>query len=180
MASILQTTDQQSINILCYRPYPLNIISVVSYLKYYYFGLCPSDRSVRANIAWSMQNHRYGFPRRHLLVSSVNRATGLPQPLAVRLDCRHRVCMRAYSVDLRQKIIEAVWRGMSKAEAARTFGVGSSSVKRYVNMARKGESLAPKKALARNASSIRGQRGHWRKTSTGVPRPPMGRGRDCS
>jgi transposase len=54
--------------------------------------------------------------------------------------------MRAYSVDLRRKIVEAIWRGMSKAEAARAFGVGISSVKRYVNMAREGESLAPKKA----------------------------------
>jgi len=35
---------------------------------------------------------------------------------------------------------------MSKAEAARAFGVAISSVKRYVNIARKGESLAPKKA----------------------------------
>ncbi len=54
--------------------------------------------------------------------------------------------MRAYSVDLRRKIVEAVWRGMSKAEAARAFGVGISSVKRYVKMAREGESLVPKKA----------------------------------
>ena len=53
--------------------------------------------------------------------------------------------MRAYSVDLRRKIVEALWRGLSKAEAARAFGVGISSVKRYVNMAREGESLAPKK-----------------------------------
>ncbi len=54
--------------------------------------------------------------------------------------------MRAYSVDLRQKIVEAVRRGMLKAEASRTFGVGISSVKRYVKLAREGESLAPKKA----------------------------------
>jgi transposase len=44
--------------------------------------------------------------------------------------------MRAYSVDLRRKIVEAVWRRMSKAEAARAFGVAISSVKRYVNIAR--------------------------------------------
>ncbi len=55
--------------------------------------------------------------------------------------------MRAYSVDLREKIVDAVLgRGVSKEEAARTFGVGVSSVKRYVKKARKGESLAPKKA----------------------------------
>jgi transposase len=53
--------------------------------------------------------------------------------------------MNAYSEDLRKKIVEAVERGMPKIEAARTFGVGISSVKRYVATARQGRSLAPKK-----------------------------------
>ena len=34
--------------------------------------------------------------------------------------------MRAYSEDLRKKIITAIERGMSKAEAARTFDVSLS------------------------------------------------------
>ena len=53
--------------------------------------------------------------------------------------------MRGYSVDLRQRIVSAVESGMSKAQAARTFSVSLSSVKRYVNKADRGESLAPKK-----------------------------------
>jgi transposase len=53
--------------------------------------------------------------------------------------------MNAYSEDLRKKIVEAVERGMPKIEAARTFGVGISSVKRYVATYREGGSLAPKK-----------------------------------
>ena len=53
--------------------------------------------------------------------------------------------MNAYSEDLRKKIVEAVERGMPKIEAAKTFGVGISSVKRYVAVARAGRSLAPKK-----------------------------------
>ena len=53
--------------------------------------------------------------------------------------------MNAYSEDLRKKIVEAVGRGMPKVEAADTFGVGISSVKRYVAAARAGRSLAPKK-----------------------------------
>ena len=53
--------------------------------------------------------------------------------------------MNAYSEDLRKKIVEAVERGMPKIEAARTFGVGISSVKRYVATARQGRSLVPKK-----------------------------------
>jgi transposase len=53
--------------------------------------------------------------------------------------------MSAYSVDLRRRIVSAVGGGMSKAQAARTFSVSLSSVKRYVNKASRGESLAPKK-----------------------------------
>jgi transposase len=58
---------------------------------------------------------------------------------------RHHGEMNAYSEDLRKKIVEAVERGMPKVEAAKTFGVGVSSVKRYVAAARQGRSLAPKK-----------------------------------
>jgi transposase len=53
--------------------------------------------------------------------------------------------MNAYSEDLRKKIVEAVERGMPKIEAAKTFGVGISSVKRYVAAYREGRSLTPKK-----------------------------------
>jgi transposase len=54
--------------------------------------------------------------------------------------------MKAYSEDLRRKVVEAVQqRGMGKSEAARTFGVSLSSVKRYVSKARQGNSLSPKK-----------------------------------
>jgi transposase len=53
--------------------------------------------------------------------------------------------MNAYSEDLRRKIVEAVERGMPKIEAARAFGVGISSVKRYVATYREGRSLDPKK-----------------------------------
>lgn len=53
--------------------------------------------------------------------------------------------MSGYSVDLRQRIVSAVESGVSKAQAARTFSVSLSSVKRYLNKAERGESLAPKK-----------------------------------
>ncbi len=57
--------------------------------------------------------------------------------------------MRAYSEDLRTKIVEATERGMSKVQAACLFGVSLSSVKRYARMARRGRSLAPKKVPGR-------------------------------
>jgi transposase len=52
--------------------------------------------------------------------------------------------MSAYSEDLRRKVLEAVRRGMGKSEAARTFGVSLSSVKRYVSKALEGASLLPR------------------------------------
>jgi transposase len=53
--------------------------------------------------------------------------------------------MNAYSVDLRKKIIQALRRGTTKSEAARSFGVSRSSVKRYAKLAEQGRPLAPKK-----------------------------------
>jgi len=40
--------------------------------------------------------------------------------------------MKAYSIDLRERIVRAVGQGMSKAEAARVYEAGLSTVKRYV------------------------------------------------
>jgi transposase len=53
--------------------------------------------------------------------------------------------MNAYSEDPPKKIFEAIERGTPKSEAARTFGVVLSSVKRYFAMARQRRSLAPKR-----------------------------------
>ena len=58
----------------------------------------------------------------------------------------HHLKMKAYSIDLREKIVAAVGRGMSKAQAARIFGVGATSVKRYVKLAEGGKPLSPGKA----------------------------------
>lgn len=59
---------------------------------------------------------------------------------------RHHGRMKAYSEDLRRKVVEAVEeRGIGKSEAARAFGVSLSSVKRYVGKARQGTSLSPRK-----------------------------------
>ena len=58
--------------------------------------------------------------------------------------------MKAYSEDLRQKVVEAVERrGTSKSEAARLFGISLSSVKRYTRLASQGESLTPRKGGGR-------------------------------
>ena len=56
--------------------------------------------------------------------------------------------MNAYSEDIRKKIIEALARGTTKTEAARTFGVSRSSVKRYAKLAEQGRSLTSNKRPA--------------------------------
>ena len=58
--------------------------------------------------------------------------------------------MKAYSEDLRQKVVQALeQRGISKSQAARLFGISLSSVKRYVRLAKQGRSLAPRKGGGR-------------------------------
>jgi transposase len=59
--------------------------------------------------------------------------------------------MKAYSVDLREKIVAAVRRGKSKAQVALTFGVGDTSVKRYVKLAEEGKPLTPGKASGKQS-----------------------------
>jgi transposase len=57
--------------------------------------------------------------------------------------------MRAYSEDLRKKIVAAIERGMSKAQAARVFDVSLSSVKRNSRIASRGGTLEPGKSPGR-------------------------------
>src|SRR5215210_2016601 len=58
--------------------------------------------------------------------------------------------MKAYSEDLRRKVVQAVQqRGTSKSQAARLFGISLSSVKRYTKLAGEGESLTPRKGGGR-------------------------------
>jgi transposase len=58
--------------------------------------------------------------------------------------------MKAYSEDLRKKVVQAIeQRGISKSQAARLFSISLSSVKRYSRLANQGESLAPRKGGGR-------------------------------
>ncbi len=49
--------------------------------------------------------------------------------------------MKAYSPDLRVKIMQAVDDGRSKSEVARLFGVGRATIKRYAKLQRETGSL---------------------------------------
>ncbi len=51
--------------------------------------------------------------------------------------------MRAYSMDLRERVVAAVDRGMTQEQAAATFGVSVNTVARYLARRRTTGSLAP-------------------------------------
>ena len=54
--------------------------------------------------------------------------------------------MPAYSLDLREKIVESVKKGVPKAETARRFGVDRATVKRYCKQLDERGTLEPRKA----------------------------------
>lgn len=62
--------------------------------------------------------------------------------------------MKAYSPDLRSKIVAAVEAGRSQTEVARVFSIGLSTVKRYLKQQQQTGSLAPKRHPGR-APTIR-------------------------
>lgn len=54
--------------------------------------------------------------------------------------------MSAYSLDLREKIVESVKKGVPKSETARRFGVDRATVKRYCKQLDERGTLEPRKA----------------------------------
>ncbi len=58
--------------------------------------------------------------------------------------------MRAYSIDLRERVLAALDRGMSRAEAVTTFAVSLSTIKRWRQLRRTGTSLRPRRSPGRS------------------------------
>ena len=54
--------------------------------------------------------------------------------------------MKPYSLDLREKIVESVKKGVPKSETARRFGVDRATVKRYCKQLDERGTLKPRKA----------------------------------
>lgn len=52
--------------------------------------------------------------------------------------------MRGYSLDLRQRIVQAVQDGLTQSEVARQYRVSLATVERYWRLHRQGQSLAPR------------------------------------
>lgn len=53
---------------------------------------------------------------------------------------------RAYSIDLRRKVMSFIAGGSSKREAARVFGIGEDTIYRWARREKAGD-IAPKKRI---------------------------------
>jgi len=52
--------------------------------------------------------------------------------------------MKAYSQDLRERVVRAVDQGLSRTEIVKLFGVSSATIKRYLKLQRETGNVAPK------------------------------------
>src|SRR5215213_554366 len=72
--------------------------------------------------------------------------------------------MRAYSMDLRERVLAAVDRGTPREEIVRTLGVSQPTIRRYLRLRRETGSVAPKPPLKRPFSigqSVEHRRALW-------------------
>src|SRR5215212_2888395 len=72
--------------------------------------------------------------------------------------------MRAYSMDLRERVLAAVDRGMPRKEIVRTLGVSEPTIRRYLRLRRETGSVAPKPPPKRPFSigqSVEQRRALW-------------------
>ncbi len=60
--------------------------------------------------------------------------------------------MKAYSVDLRQRVLDALKRGMSRKDAVMTFQVSEGSIKRWLTLQREHKPLAGRTPPGRPAT----------------------------
>jgi transposase len=73
--------------------------------------------------------------------------------------------MRAYSMDLRERVLAAVDRGMPRKEIVRTLGVSEPTIRRYLRLRRETGSVAPKPPPKRTFSigqSVEQRRALWK------------------
>src|SRR6266567_4829903 len=74
-----------------------------------------------------------------------------PRAVYRRVELCYTVSMKAYSQDLRQRVLRAVDAGQSQSEVAETFAVSRASIKRYLKQRRETGHVLPKAIPGRPA-----------------------------
>ena len=64
--------------------------------------------------------------------------------------------MRAYSIDLREKLLAAIDDGMPREQAAVVFGISVPTIERYVRLRRETGGLAPRRADRPGPDAVKG------------------------
>lgn len=92
-----------------------------------------------------------GRKDQHIFVQPEGTGNHHLEQLAEELSRWHTFGMKAYSEDLRLRIVAAVERGMARAEIVTTFGVSAATIKRYLKQRRDTGGLHPKRRPGRPA-----------------------------
>src|SRR5258708_35862864 len=75
----------------------------------------------------------------------------MPRAVYKRVELCYTAGMKAYSQDLRQRVVRAVDAGQSQAEIAKTFAVSVATIKRYLKQRRETGHVLPKAIPGRPA-----------------------------
>ena len=76
----------------------------------------------------------------------------LPRAVYKRVELCYTAGMKAYSQDLRQRVVRAVDAGQNQAEIAKTFAVSVATIKRYLKQRRETGHVLPKAIPGRPAT----------------------------
>ena len=68
----------------------------------------------------------------------------IPRALYKRIDLWYTGCMKAYSQDLRQRVLRAIDQGKNQAEVAETFAISIPTIRRYLKGRRESGHVLPK------------------------------------
>jgi transposase len=81
----------------------------------------------------------------------LNAVADIPRAVYKRVELCYTAGMKAYSQDLRQRVVRAVDAGQSQAEIAKTFAVSVATIKRYLKQRRETGHVLPKAIPGRPA-----------------------------
>lgn len=73
---------------------------------------------------------------------SVTLPAACPRAFAIKVELWYPSVMRAYSLDLRERVMAALDGGMSRSEVSTTFKISHSTIKRWLSRRHSGQPMA--------------------------------------